>query len=147
MGWTDERYCFPGKQVDCCQQGKRTKTDIFIIPPDRAGFSCIWNWRPVFYCIADRLYTRLFIIGQGMDWCPFKWFQISVFIKLQGYLFVNDKHIMHFGIKIRLPFFTVICYLKWTDFGFLQNFAQGKFRNCCHAWMPFFLCDRVNEMS
>ena len=43
---------------------------------------------------------------------------VSVFIKLQEYLFLNDKHIMHFEIKIRSPFSTAICYFKWADFGF-----------------------------
>ena len=145
MGWTDKRYCFPCKQVNCCQQGNRPETDIFIIPPQGAGFPCIRNWRPVFRCISNRLYPWLFIIGQGVDRSSFKRPEISFFIKLQGQLFINDKHIMHFRIKIRISFFTVISYLKRPDFGIVQDFTQGKLWNRCHARVSFFFCSWINK--
>ena len=145
MGRADQWYCFPCKQVNCCQQGKRAKTDIFIIPPYGTGLIGARDWRTVLCRGSGCLYPRLLIIWQRMDGCTFLWDQVPFLIKLQGYLFINDKHVMHFGIKIRIPPLAVISNLERAYFGIGHDLAQSSLCYSCHTRMPFFFRNGINE--
>lgn len=55
---------------------------------------------------------------------------LAFFIKLQGHLFVNYQYIVHFGFKIRIPFFTVVFDLEWFDIRSPEDFLEHGLRDC-----------------
>ena len=71
--------------------------------------------------------------------------QFSILVKLHFNLLVDNKDIMHFCIKLRIPSFAVIGHLKRFDPCIAQNFPKRCFSYCCHTRMSFRFCYRVDE--
>ena len=78
--------------------------------------------KKIFRCCGNCLYTGLFIIGQYVDnfFSLFPRCEGSFFAELERQLLVNQKEIMHFVVKFRIPVFAIILDSVWLDFSFFK---------------------------
>ena len=62
-----------------------------------------------------------------------KWDKIASFVKTEFQLLIDNKDIMHFFVKVRIPFFTVIGNLMGIELCLPENLSNTAYGRCRHT--------------
>ena len=120
--------CLSCQEINTCKQWQGSKPHILIIPTDIAVFL---GWIMVRIFVGNSLNAGFFIIWNSMGQMPVvQYGDSSIIIKLHLHLFINQKDIMHFVLKIRIFTFKIIFNFERFNLHLFEIFLKPWLCNC-----------------